>query len=101
MAQPVIPPTAAPTTGQPLHLQFRSQRERDWKDGRPPERPSPYWFSLATDAVWMGLQLAERALLVLERISITLDNIAIPGPKPSQPIGSALPAAPDDSDGGL
>lgn len=73
----------APTSGQPLHTQFRSRRERDWKEGKPPERPDPYWFTLATDAVWMGLQLAERGIVLLERIANAVEDIAVPGPKPA------------------
>jgi hypothetical protein len=84
----------APTSGQTHSVQFRAWRERDWKEGKPPERPSPYWFTLATDAIWMALSHAEKGLLLLEHIAKTLDAIAIPGPKPAPSEPTPLPAEP-------
>lgn len=73
---------------RPLWVQFKEWRERDWFIlGYPPARPSPYWFSLATDAVWMVLSVMEKGLVLQERIAYALENptkpkdpVPIPGP---------------------
>lgn len=84
----------APTSGQPLHLQFRSWRERDWKEGKPPDRPSPYWFALATDAIWMTLSLFEQAIVLMDRMAYALEHPAKPKevtplPAEVQPTGAS------------
>lgn len=71
-------PTTLAQLQEPLYLKFQEWRIRDWYDGYPPDRPSPYWFALATDAVWMALSL-------LERIAYAVEN-------PSKPKIGTLPA---------
>ena len=73
-----------------LSVQFKDWRERDWFVlGYPPQRPSPYWFSLATDAVWMSLLLAEQAVGLMARIAYSLENPA--KPKPTLPLSPDKP----------
>jgi len=90
------PPDAPPAPERPLCWQFKDWRERDWYQGYPPQRPSAYWFSLATDAIWMLLSIAERGLTLTERIATALEDIASPGPggpKIELPIVITEPAA--------
>jgi hypothetical protein len=76
-------PADVPDGLRPLWLQFKDWRERDWFVlGYPPQRPSAYWFSLATDAVWMTLLLMEQGLGLMQRMAVALEKSA-PGPKPA------------------
>jgi hypothetical protein len=66
-----------------LSVQFKNWRERDWFVlGYPPQRPSPYWFSLATDAVWMSLLLMEQGIGLMQRMTVALENQAKPKATP-------------------
>jgi hypothetical protein len=77
-----------------LHAQFKAWRERDWFVlGYPPQRPSPYWFALATDAVWMTLLLMEQGLGLMQRMTAALEHpVATPlstqQPSPTAPKGA-------------
>jgi hypothetical protein len=78
-----------------LAVQFKEWRERDWFVlGYPPQRPSAWWFALATDAVWMMLLLFEQALVLMKDHNQLLGWILYAMQNPAQPKPAPLPVLP-------
>ena len=68
---------------RPFWIQFKEWRERDWYIlGYPPERPSPYWFALATDFCWMTLNYMERMTKALEQLQAAQLPASAPAEEP-------------------